>query len=370
MSSSHPQPWTPWVLVLIAGGGFGVLKYLTTVALEVTTPWTSRLLFVAAGAAVCAALHVLYGRLWKRSPPWPLVAAVAVAACVVGAVAWSACCLLVIQRHGFSEVLAWLSSDWAAYARLLADQALALMAWSGLYFGWRYGQEIQRQREARLRAETLAGEAKLEMLRYQINPHFLFNALNSVHALIREDPERAESMLEELSDLLRSTLSQRSTALIPLGEEVAIIRCYLAIEQIRFQEKLATEVAVDQAVEEHLVPALLVHPLVDNAVKYGMQTSPRPLRLKVIAEEWRRGGLRITVSHTGHWLPPKAPDRSRSRHGTGIGLDNIRQRLQATFGSGGGLRIFEDKDWIHAQISIAGAAAPGAGSVAGLTGTP
>jgi hypothetical protein len=172
-----------------------------------------------------------------------------------------------------------------------------------------------------LRARVLSTE--LEALQARINPHFLFNTLNSIAALIREDPARAENMTLQLSALFRYTLQAPRAGLVTLGEELVIVQGYLAIEHERLGARLTSEIDVDASLTDQRIPALTVQPLVENAIKHGIATSVAGGSVRV--RGWREGDLvHVAVVNTGGGEPESA--------GTGEGLENVRRRLRATFG--------------------------------------
>jgi two-component system, LytTR family, sensor kinase len=232
-----------------------------------------------------------------------------------------------------------------------------LLAWSASYFSIKAWQDAREERERALEATALAREAQLEMLRYQINPHFLFNALNSIRASIDEDRARARRMVTELSEFLRYSLLDATTSEVPLSEEIEAVRSYLAIERIRFEDKLDVEFDVDPAAESFLLPSFLVHPLVENAVKHGMRSGSMPLSIRLTA---RVDGdvLRIEVANTGRLARAEAATgngaiaASGTTVGTGIGLENIRRRLEQMFHERGHFELSERDGWIRAVIEI------------------
>ncbi|HLL84891.1 MAG TPA: histidine kinase, partial [Longimicrobium sp.] len=201
---------------------------------------------------------------------------------------------------------------------------LTLVAWSTLYVGLLYRDMLQAQRDRALRAAAEARDAQLRMLAYQLNPHFLFNTLNSLRAMIDEDRDRARDMVTELARFLRYALVDRPLHLAPLREEVASVRGYLAIEAIRFEDRLDVRVEVTPAAAECRVPAFLLNPLVENAIKHGRPSHPgAPLRVRLHAGV-ARGRLQIVVENSGTLDERAAPERSRG----GIGLRNVRERLE------------------------------------------
>jgi len=194
--------------------------------------------------------------------------------------------------------------------------------------------EASRQAQAReMEAAMLTRDAELRALRAQINPHFLFNSLNSISALTTTDPARARQMCILLSDFLRSSLGMGDRERIPLGEELALARAFLAIQQVRFGARLKLEERLDAAAELCLVPPLLLQPLVENAVTHGVATL---LEGGCVSLETHRAQdeLAITVENT---FDPETPRRPH----TGLGLPNVRRRVEARYGGAGRLEVRE-----------------------------
>ena len=180
------------------------------------------------------------------------------------------------------------SPDWydsyITFQRVLSEtwwHTFVLGMWSALYFVIKLWIEWNLQKDLAEKANALAQSAQLQMLRYQLNPHFLFNALNSIRALIEEDKQKAKSMITELSEFLRYSLLSKNYKNVPLKEELKAIEHYFKIEKKRFEEKLQVVFNIDEKSEEFPVLSFLVHPLVENAVKFGMQTSKMPLQINL-----------------------------------------------------------------------------------------
>ncbi|HMY74388.1 MAG TPA: histidine kinase, partial [Blastocatellia bacterium] len=199
--------------------------------------------------------------------------------------------------------------------------------------------------ERALQAAALAQQAQLELLRYQLNPHFLFNALNSIRASVDEDRQRAKRMITEFSEFLRYSLLSANAAAIPLREELAAIRNYLAIEQIRFEDKLQVQYDIDPAAEDFPLPGFLIHPLVENAVKHGMEQSA-PLKLNIAARA-KGDRLFVEVANSGSRLTAQA-----NGNGLGIGLRNIQERLAQLYPGHSRFEIGETGGWVRAVIEI------------------
>lgn len=229
--------------------------------------------------------------------------------------------------------------------RLALDYAMTLTAWSALYYGVKNWLSWQKERENALEAVALANQAQLEMLRYQLNPHFLFNALNSIRASVDEDSARAKQMITQLSEFLRYSLLHESAKKIPLRDEIEAVKNYLAIEKIRFEDKLAVEFDVESAAEDFKVPCFLLNPLVENAVKHGLQTSPKPLKIKISAR-LDANKLLLEVSNTGNL------QNGSSGNGSGIGLKNVRERLDKLFGENGKFELNQENGFVKARIEI------------------
>ena len=226
---------------------------------------------------------------------------------------------------------------------------IIFIAWSGLYFGVKYWKQWSIERERADKADYLAQSAQLQMLRYQLNPHFLFNSLNSVIALVDEDKNASKEMLRELSDFLRYSLVNRNLSMIPLREELDAIKLYLSIEKKRFEDKLEITFDIDPEATEYPVLSFIIHPLIENAVKYGMRTSSLPLHLFVSALV-TDNNLTITVANSGKWIDPALPDNDLKS--TGLGLQNVKQRLESTFPKGSYFKIEQVNDQVVATIYI------------------
>jgi len=221
--------------------------------------------------------------------------------------------------------------------------------WSAAYFGvlvWRRSQE--REREA-TEARRLAQEAQLQMLAYQLNPHFLFNALTSIRAMIDEDRGRARQMVTQLAAFLRHALVERALDTTTLAAELDALQGYLAIEQIRFEERLAIETRVDPAAEPCAIPAFLIHPLLENAIKHGARDAgDGPLRVRLEAAV-TDGVLRVEVWNTGS-LASGAPDGRAPN--AGIGVRNVRERLVRLFPGRHRFDLTDEKGWVRAVVEL------------------
>ncbi len=300
------------------------------------------------GLAVCSLLFFAYDRLHHRLGFAPFLLLVG-PLCFAAAVLWHTASMWTLWRLGWNERL-YLGLKPVLVAGGLMDGA-TLALFSLLFFAVDHARQLREQREKAREATALAHQAQLQMLRYQLNPHFLFNALNSIRAMIVREPERARQIVTELAEFLRYSLDGHGLE-STVGDEMQAISSYLAIQRIRFEERLAVTVRVDPELEGFVLPCFLVHPLVENAVKYGMETSDPPLRLEIeIAPQ--DGGLRIRVSNTGRLVPAAS---GGARGNTGIGLQNVAQRLQLAFPGRHAFSLTERDGWVHAEIRLQPAA--------------
>lgn len=212
--------------------------------------------------------------------------------------------------------------------------ATSLAAWSALYFAINYFLQLEEQNDRVIRLEAQAASAQLAMLRYQLNPHFLFNTLNSISTLVLlKQSEPANAMLSRLSAFLRYTLANEPTAQVTLAQEIETLKLYLDIEKMRFEERLRPHFAIDPVVARARLPSLLLQPLVENAIKYAVTPQEDGADITISAQLAGQN-VRITVSDTGAGLSADRtdPNTGIATESTGVGLANIRDRLAQAFG--------------------------------------
>ena len=212
--------------------------------------------------------------------------------------------------------------------------ATSLAAWSALYFAINYFLQLEEQNDRVIRLEAQAASAQLAMLRYQLNPHFLFNTLNSISTLVLlKQAEPANAMQSRLSAYLRYTLANEPTAQVTLAQEIETLKLYLDIEKMRFEERLRPHFAIDPAVSRARLPSLLLQPLIENAIKYAVTPQEEGADITISAQLAGQN-VRITVSDTGMGLPADGADPTTggATESTGVGLANIRDRLAQAFG--------------------------------------
>jgi two-component system LytT family sensor kinase len=206
------------------------------------------------------------------------------------------------------------------------------LAWSAFYLANQVQAEVHGAERRAAEAESAAQSAQVRALRYQVNPHFLFNTLNSLSSLIIAGrAEEAESMVLKLSTFFRSSLTLDATADISLAEEIALQRLYLDIEKVRFPRRLKAEFDIPEELETARLPALLLQPVVENAIKHAVSRTRDKVILQITAREAGPGRFTIEVSNSGG--RPAGAKNGNETAGTGVGIANVCQRLSARFGS-------------------------------------
>ncbi len=211
-----------------------------------------------------------------------------------------------------------------------------MISWASLYLTLSYASEVRTVERKAARFAQAAQDAELRSLRYQVNPHFLFNTLNSLSTLVmRSQPEEAEKMILNLSKFYRTSLSGDPLEDVALSEEVHLQNLYLDIEAVRFPKRLKTETHIPVELNDVLVPGLILQPLVENAIKHGVAHSKRPVTISISAAV-KGDFLILTVADDGE----SSPQTKTSDQNNGIGLANVRDRLETRFGKQAKLKTY------------------------------
>jgi hypothetical protein len=215
--------------------------------------------------------------------------------------------------------------------------------WIGLIFGFDAFAQTQEQRERLLALQKSLAEAQLAHLKAQLRPHFFFNALNTISALMHVDVPRADRLLSRLADLLRATLQWGDKEITSLREEIHMLQLYAQIMQERFEDRVTLSWDIDNAALGGAIPALLLQPLLENAFKHGVERSRDAVRIEV---EARRDGerMRIAIRNSGSVLGPDRQD--------GVGLRNCRERLSVLYGNAAQLQLTQLPDVVEASVTL------------------
>jgi two-component system, LytTR family, sensor kinase len=224
------------------------------------------------------------------------------------------------------------------------NAVIILVIWNMIYFIQHYISASQKQKLDTLRLQALVKELELKTIKSHINPHFIFNALNSIRALIDENPSRARDAITELSNILRSSMQAENVETVPLTRELDIVRDYLALEHIRFEERLKVEYEIDERTLNHPVPFMMLQTLVENAIKHGIGRNVAGGTVKIISG-LRGGQHELIVRNTGHL------NGGISREG--FGLQSTANRLDLLFGPQAGFQIHDLADnTVEARVTI------------------
>jgi signal transduction histidine kinase len=325
-----------WRLQMVGWGGAMLLRAMSSIANA--QPVSSLVLVLIAsitGFSISLLLAVVYHQLISKRPlmTWGITALILPFAVGLHAFidAWVIGLYRVESDTGFAQL----------FIGVFYLDATLLGAWSALYYAINFFLQVEEQNDQLLRLENQATSAQLAMLRYQLNPHFLFNTLNSISTLVLlKQTEPANAMLSRLSSFLRYTLINEPTGRVTVAQEVETLKLYLDIELMRFEERLRTTFRIDPATENALLPSLLLQPLVENAIKYAVSPQESGAEITIVTQLVGQN-LRITVSDTGPGLQSSTTENrvsSVSFDGgdpvsTGVGLANIRDRLSQAYGA-------------------------------------
>jgi sensor histidine kinase YesM len=313
-----------WILQSVGWAGYFMLRTLSGIANNFGFSLVIHIaLLTATGYSLTLLMAAVFRRLIRMKPliTWLLtIALVLIASATFSAIeAWS---FGTFVRPGFRpEGLQFFGS--------IAFTVSLLVAWSALYYSINYFILLEEQSDRLLRLEHQASSAQLAMLRYQLNPHFLFNTLNSISTLVLlKQTERANAMLSRLSSFLRYTLVNEPTGSVTVAQEVETLKLYLEIEKMRFEDRLRPRFEIDPAVARARLPSLLLQPLVENAIKYAVTPQEEGADIAISAK-LDIDRVVITVRDTGpgaedHWV--------KAQQSTGVGLANIRDRLMQAYG--------------------------------------
>ena len=329
-----------WVLQSIGWSGYFFLRAISGLANSLGAMFVVHtLLLTATGYSLTLLMASLYRRLIIMRAVWTVMISLAT---------------VFLASAAFSFIETWSLSTFINpdfkpagpqyFGALILDFSV-LAAWSALYYGINYYLLLEEEIDQRAQLESQASSAQLAMLRYQLNPHFLFNTLNSISTLVLlRQTERANAMLSRLSSFLRYTLVNEPTAKVTLVQEVETLKLYLEIEKMRFEDRLRPHFKIDPDTIGARLPSLLLQPLIENAIKYAVTPAEHGADIWISAQREGRA-VRIEVADSGPG-PEAGPVQSES---TGVGLPNIQDRLAQAYGSAHG---FSTRTNEHGGFSV------------------
>ena len=317
-----------WIVQVVIWTFYAIasrLGRLTYIHHEYDGPDTAIIVLSATlGFVISSGLGYLYQKMSLRQAGRILV--VAVLASVASAFIWTFSNNLI---YSVLDPVRWQDAHLAFYLVGILNSGFILLSWSAGFFSFRYYEQSQNQRQEMSELKIQAQQAKLQMLRYQLNPHFLFNTLASVSALIRDGRnDIADQMLGRMSDLLRLTLKSSPIDMVTVREELAVLDMYVKIEKARFEERLEYRCQADEDSLPVLVPSLILQPLVENSIKHAIACSPEggSVALSVRVQNER---LHVTLTDSGVSGDPLSARTNPD--GTKLGLKNVRRRLHSIY---------------------------------------
>ena len=337
-----------WILQIggwLAWGLLGKWAYTQITLGEFIPNYFSYVAIITAiGLVITLGLRLVYRFVWTR-PVWVRVVAFVAGSAAAGWLWIQARSALYVNwiesKKDISEWLEKMGPAAELYERVsflesFTGSLTVMLAWSTLYFAIKYAGLFREMRESALKSAAMAHEAQLKMLRYQLNPHFLFNTLNAISTLILEQQtELANRMVTKMSSFLRYSLDNDPMQKITLRQELQALKLYLDIEKVRFEERLNLDLDISEDSERALIPSLLMQPLVENAIKYGIVQSEGGGHLRIAAKVFA-GDLLIELSDDGPGLQLVDGEPPESN---GVGLRNTRERLVELYGNRHSFRL-------------------------------
>lgn len=283
---------------------------------------------------------------WERLPPFSLLGRLLVTNAALSVLSQLVIWALLIgvvrpspdgQPHG-----------WAQFLGYCLNVNFTLWLWSGFYFGWHYLTSYKQAEVDKWKLSAAVKEAEMRTLKAQINPHFMFNGLNNIRALVMEDPARARTMITHLSDLLRYSIQLNSAEWVPLSRELEIVRHYLELEAMQLEERLTYSLDVDPAALTVPIPPMTLQLLVENAIKHGIAPRPEGGSIQLTAQpNAATRQLHIVVRNTGRYHPQPGHE--------GVGLRNAQERIALLFGSTAALTVSNSPtatDMVIAELQL------------------
>lgn len=313
-----------WVLHTCGWIGFAMIQFLGSLLHDLRDIFVVVVMLNAyAGWMLTVPLRYIYRRAWNLTPL--KIAGVIVLTSYFTAVLWQ-----VIRNVNYWEIYkhGYKPDFWLYYTQSSVWSFYIILSWSGLYFGIKYYQMLQKEKQNVLQANTLAHQAQLKMLRYQLNPHFLFNTLNAISTLILvQENKTANGMVTKLSEFLRYSLDKDPMKRVTLESELQALRLYLDIEKVRFEERLQVIENIAQDCQTALVPSMIFQPLAENAIKHAIAVQEQGGTITISVNKFGND-LLLEISDNGPGADIKQGNLHRE---SGVGLVNTRERLLALY---------------------------------------
>jgi len=325
---SRNQSYRFWLFQIVGWIGLCVVTFLSLTLWYNAPEWSyvaHTIVQAMLGMALTIPVRMIYRAIWEKRSLYRL--SVSIIVVIVGALLWTLVRMIAYQFIVTEEHL------WVDFGGWYFGSFMVFASWSSIYYGVKYYQLLNEEHLKRLTAEAHSKEAQLKMLRYQINPHFLFNTLNSVSALIKtERSEQARQMVSQLSVFLRYSLDTDPALRVSLDRELEMLMQYLNVEKARYGERLKLEYIVDDHAKMGLLPSMLLQPLYENALKYALINKKENgiLSLKISLVDAK---MQILLSDNGPGMSPDMLAAFNDGHsvGRGLGLRNTYERLLSQY---------------------------------------
>lgn len=334
-----------WRFQLAGWAAIVLLTFPLKVALAGSIPGALVLSLIRDGSsfALTLGMWVIYRRLLREQTRYCAIVPVVTGVCLSAGILQTGLFLLLHDIFPLEKEIVFIRS---VEFSLFYERTAVLVCWSLLYVG------IKRMRDGmqrELRLSLLESEkrgAELKLLRAQMNPHFLFNALTTIEAASEKQMPEVSGMLQSLAEYLRYSLTHRNDDLVPMGEEYDALMGFLDLEKARLDGNLSIDCQIDTEARKALVPRIILQPLVENAIKYGSETSPSPLQLRLRVSR-ADPEIQMEVSNSGHWI-----EKEKSRTAGGVGLENLQRRLVLLYSGEHRMEISKKEDSVSVQIFI------------------
>jgi hypothetical protein len=359
---------TRWLWQCLFWSGYGALSlFLVGQYVKPTSGIVMIMVLVTVGlfAASEAVRKVVLTRGWLDLAGWPLMWRILL---------FVPFCATLLQVLIFVVVRVTVTFGWVtmppgggdyrlgAAVGYVVNTSIMLWLWSAAWITWQYVQRYRQGEVAKWRAEAAQAKLELDVLKAQVNPHFMFNALNNLRAMINEDKDKARDMVTRLSNILRHTLYHSRRDRVAVAEELGVVRDYIALEQLHYEDNLRVEWHVEEGVQDATLPPMLLQLLVENAVKHGIAKTVGGGSIGISLRNEQQDGARrlcIRVTNPGSWEsvaqgsgPQHGAQEPVAESASGLGLNNLRERLARVSGKGAVCRIEAVNGKVEVNVEI------------------
>jgi len=319
------RPYQFWALNLFGWAGYGFFVSLSAFLWQKNPGFQVFYAVFATltGLVLSLMMRACYRRFWNFSPIYRGALSLVVVGVASGIWAYFKMVAFMEGLGKSKHISLYEYFGWYSYSFFI------ILSWAALYFGIKFYQALQEEKQRSLKATSMAHEAQLKMLRYQLNPHFLFNTLNAISTLVLVgESKMANTMVTELSKFLRYSLENDPMQKVDLAQELGALELYLNIEKVRFEDRLRLHFDIEDKARRGLIPSLLLQPLVENSIKYAISKNENGGKISVVAKVFA-GELFIEVADDGPGIDVGASGLPTFK---GVGLANFRDRLQEIYG--------------------------------------